>query len=1117
MNMLKTLRKHTIPALGIVGLLSVSVAPGQSHNGSSPWPPPRANSTRFVVDTGSGLDTGCTYRNGGPLVIHVPVTLAYNQVISTLRQNGLVDSTVKLIMPAWDVDYDAGTSCSGVSERDQVYFNGHLVPGSYLTGANNTWVQNTFDIPIEWVKFPDPAPQGSTVTPEDNVIEIHIDTANTVDECWCVAIDWAALDVSSIPLPNIFVHGIFRNLGNPWGNFTQWCNEKGLVADGSLNMGDLDSIGNNAAKIQQKVDAVCTQYGVQQVNLICHSKGGIDSREYSELLADDKVYQLVQLGTPNAGSPLADAVQIGIFRGGGVWGGLLINGFISLFEGPAGIQLTTPYMAGYNAFHGHNPKVSYYALAGYYHPGTGWFDDLLEKFLISIVGPGDTIVPLNSAYAMPFITGLPAVQTSGSNKQATHTSMNGSPLFFDNILPYMQRRVQSKNVALDPFSGGVTLLSTSGLIPLGGAVTNQVAVDQPLALTFVVMYPTGQVALTLVAPNGQRFNETNSVGNTNLAFGTQPFAGGMIALAAVSTPAVGSWSIEAALTDAPTGTNQEPYLLLVTSSGNTATMTVSAHPTSAVTNHPVSIIATFADGTNAVTNVTVTATVEAPDGSRSDFTLSDGGTNGDPVAGDGIYTGTFSNTVLTGSYRVLVSASRPAGGGLPPISRDGFTLFSISTQRIGLRAAISDHGEDTDANGLYNWLVVDVGLSVTNPGTYLLRGELSDGNGNIHVASTRNDFGVGLTNVLMRFYGNAIRSNQVNGPYTLRSFRIAAEEGTAILPQLDVSDLYNTAAYSYLQFEGAQLALATPPEVSAVDLNTNGLFDQLRVLINLESAVGGSFNGSLRLVDTHSSLIGVASLNTTLTTGTNLVTFVFAGTDIGKHGVDGPYLVKDLLLYGAGGTSIALSDVVTTTNYSAAQFEGYTGAATRVAIVSQILSTNIDRQTGLFYQQVVLTNSGMSTVNGLRISATNLPSGFWFVSATGTNAGVPFVEFSDSLAPGQVLTLTLAYYSNTRRAPTGVGVSIDVVTITPPTPSAGQTLAVRRAFSRPDGKMAVEFNSLRDRLYVIEYSSDLATWNEARPAVIGTGASMIWVDAGPPTTASSPSGNRYYRLILLPQ
>lgn len=192
--------------------------------------------------------------------------------------------------------------------------------------------------------------------------------------------------------------------------------------------------------------------------------------------------------------------------------------------------------------------------------------------------------------------------------------------------------------------------------------------------------------------------------------------------------------------------------------------------------------------------------------------------------------------------------------------------------------------------------------------------------------------------------------------------------------------------------------------------------------------------------------------------------------------------------------------------------------AVNVTIVSQILNTNIDRQTGLFYQQVVVTNSGSATISGFRLSVSNLPAGARCVSATGTNAGVAFVEFSGSLAPGQTLTFNLAYYSSTRRAPVGVGVSVEAVTVVAPPPSSGQALAIRRAFLRPDGKFAVEFDTLAGRAYVVEYSSDMTTWKQAQPPVLGTGYRFMWVDSGPPQTESPPnSGPRFYRLVLLPQ
>ncbi len=192
--------------------------------------------------------------------------------------------------------------------------------------------------------------------------------------------------------------------------------------------------------------------------------------------------------------------------------------------------------------------------------------------------------------------------------------------------------------------------------------------------------------------------------------------------------------------------------------------------------------------------------------------------------------------------------------------------------------------------------------------------------------------------------------------------------------------------------------------------------------------------------------------------------------------------------------------------------------ATSIAIQSQILSTNIDRQTGLYYEQVMVTNTGSGTINGLQISATDLPVGVWFVSATGTNAGIPYVSFANTLAPGQTLTLNLAFYSSNRQAPVGIGISVAAITVTPPTPATGDIVAITRSYMRPDGNMAIEFKSASGRIYVVEYSSDMVTWKQAQPPITGTGTTMIWVDSGPPETDSAPSsGSRFYQLVLLPQ
>ena len=192
-------------------------------------------------------------------------------------------------------------------------------------------------------------------------------------------------------------------------------------------------------------------------------------------------------------------------------------------------------------------------------------------------------------------------------------------------------------------------------------------------------------------------------------------------------------------------------------------------------------------------------------------------------------------------------------------------------------------------------------------------------------------------------------------------------------------------------------------------------------------------------------------------------------------------------------------------------------------VTSQTLNTNIDRQTGLFLQQIMIANTGASTVAGFEVSVTNLPPGVYFITATGTNAGVPFVDFNSPLAPGNSITLTLAYYSTNRSAPVGVGVSVKAITPGVVTVSTGTVLILDPPTLRAsDANWTLDLfgthgSTLPGRTYVIEYKDSLSgPWKQAQPAVTGTGSRVIWVDSGPPVTDSAPSSGRFYQVVLLP-
>ena len=160
---------------------------------TSPFDPPEEDS--FVTDSGPGLDTGCTFDNDPehPLIIDVLIDRAVGPVDANgylvnpdpLIAEGIIPSTVEIIMPAYDVDVNGPPP----PERDEVAFNGENI--GLLTGDNNVWKLNSFSVDIEKIKFPAPPAIGSAPVPRANRIEITVDTLS--DGRWCTAIDWVAM------------------------------------------------------------------------------------------------------------------------------------------------------------------------------------------------------------------------------------------------------------------------------------------------------------------------------------------------------------------------------------------------------------------------------------------------------------------------------------------------------------------------------------------------------------------------------------------------------------------------------------------------------------------------------------------------------------------------------------------------------------------------------------------------------------------------------------------------------------------------------------------------------------------------------------------------------------
>lgn len=109
--------------------------------------------------------------------------------------------------------------------------------------------------------------------------------------------------------PIVLVHGLalkdFRRL-RAFGRIEQILREAGNEVY-TANVDGFGTVENNAAQLKRCVEQVLLAHGAEKVNLIAHSKGGLDSKYMIVSLGmADKVASLTTLCTPHRGSHAAD-------------------------------------------------------------------------------------------------------------------------------------------------------------------------------------------------------------------------------------------------------------------------------------------------------------------------------------------------------------------------------------------------------------------------------------------------------------------------------------------------------------------------------------------------------------------------------------------------------------------------------------------------------------------------------------------------------------------------------------------------------------------------------------------------------------------------------------------
>lgn len=206
--------------------------------------------------------------------------------------------------------------------------------------------------------------------------------------------------------PIMLIHGIgYRDngAGGYWGRIPEFLKARGA----RLWFGDQDAFGtieSNAAQLKLSAEQALRQSGAEKLNLIAHSKGGIEARYLiSKLGMAEKTASLTTLATPHRGIVSMDRMKV---RARPLYDGLvaLFNRMLTVDGGEENAspkvyeQMTADYMRVFNMLVPDAEGVYYQSYAFdmkniLSDPAMGVF----YSFVRTMEGPNDGLVSVQSA------------------------------------------------------------------------------------------------------------------------------------------------------------------------------------------------------------------------------------------------------------------------------------------------------------------------------------------------------------------------------------------------------------------------------------------------------------------------------------------------------------------------------------------------------------------------------------------------------------------------------------------------------------------------------------------------------------------------------------------------
>jgi uncharacterized alpha/beta hydrolase family protein len=178
------------------------------------------------------------------------------------------------------------------------------------------------------------------------------------------------------PLPVLLVHGYAEDAA-VWKKWEDMLRKDGIQFF-TVTFKDSDdkcgSAKQHAIELEKMARDIKEQSGAQKINIVGHSKGGLDARVFLDNTDTKDVANLIMIGTPNAGSPVAETNDVCA---------------PAVYDLRLGANATKAVV---------NPNTKYYTIAGDWMP--------LTQGNLLIPGNDDGLIPVESVESQQYFQSL---------------------------------------------------------------------------------------------------------------------------------------------------------------------------------------------------------------------------------------------------------------------------------------------------------------------------------------------------------------------------------------------------------------------------------------------------------------------------------------------------------------------------------------------------------------------------------------------------------------------------------------------------------------------------------------------------------------------------------------